>query len=97
MIVSIKETYTDFYHFLKNKIDEHAPIRKRRYKINTLFPISVRQIPIIGVIGLLFMVEKLGITNTGVHKLDKLTQEFPLWKFVLCEVIINPFLEESIF
>lgn len=98
MIVSIKETYTDFYHFVKNPIDEPAPIQTARHKINRLFSILAIEIPIIAVIGAtIYGIEKLGIIDTGVHKLDTLFQELPLWKFVLWGVIINPFLEELIF
>lgn len=98
MTGSIKETYKDFYLFLKHPIDQTAPIQTVRHKIATLFSVLAMEIPIIATIAAsIYGFEKLGLIDTGTHKLDTLFQELPLWKFVLWGVIINPFLEELIF
>lgn len=98
MTTSIKETYKDFYLFLKYPIDQIAPVQTARHKIGTLFSVLAMEIPIVSIIAAtIYGIEKLGLINTGTHKLDTLFQELALWKFVLWGVIINPFLEELIF
>ena len=98
MTITIKETYKDFYAFLKNPTDETFPIQTARHKIVTLFSVLAIEIPIVSIIATtIFGIEKLGLIDTGAHKLNTLFQNFPIWKFVLWGVIINPFLEELIF
>lgn len=92
MTGTIKETYKDFYLFLKHSIDQIAPIQTTRDKIGTLFSVLAIEIPIVSIIAAtIYSIEKLGLIDTSTHKLDTLLQELLLWKFVLWGVTINPF------
>ncbi|MBK1439842.1 CPBP family intramembrane metalloprotease [Parapedobacter sp. ISTM3] len=98
MISSIKETYREVYSFLKHPTDKPAEIQTVSQKIKRLFSVLAIEIPIIATLGfIIYGIEKLGLIHTGVHKLDTLFHQLPLWKFVLWGVIINPFFEELIF
>lgn len=84
MTISIKETYKDFYLFIKYPIDRIAPIQTARHKVVTLFSILAIEIPIVSIIAaVIYVIEKLGLINTGTHRLDTLFHELALWKFVL--------------
>lgn len=98
MTLLIKDTYIDFYRFLKNPINQLAEDQTFKNKVDKLFGVLVLEIPIIAIIGaIIYGIEKAGLIDIGSHKIDELFQHIPIWKFILLGVIINPFFEELLF
>jgi len=94
----IKDTYIDFYRFLKNPVNQPAEDQTFKNKIDKLFGVLALEIPVIAVIGAtIYGIEKAGLIDTESHKIDELFRQIPIWKFVLFGVIINPFFEELLF
>ena len=60
----IKDTYIDFYRFLKNPINQPAEDQTFKNKVDKLFGVLVLEIPIIAIIGaIIYGIEKVGFIN----------------------------------
>lgn len=97
-MTSIKNTYLDFYRFLRNPTNKQAEDQTFKNRFNKLLAILILEIPIIAIIGSsIYAIEKAGLINTGNHKINISFQQLPIWRFVLFSVVLQPFFEELLF
>lgn len=97
MIHSINNTFQDLIDFLKNPEEKQSTISDNKFKIQSLFSILfidlLLMIPTIGVISLM---EFLGLFDSETHALEELLREHPLL-ILITGISVKPFIEEMIF
>lgn len=90
MTASIRETYIDFYRFLRNPVNQPAEDQSFKQKVTKLFGALAIEIPVIVLIGIIdHGIENSGFIDTADHKTEVRFQQLPIWKFVLFSIIIT--------
>ncbi len=98
MINSVKNTWIDFRHFLRNPKDQKDPVQKLRFKGERLLSILAIDVVIMCILmAILYSIEQAGFFDSGSNKIYKQLQILPLWSIILFGAFIIPFIEELIF
>lgn len=97
-MISFKNTYLDFYGFLRNPVDQPAKDQTIKQKFSSLIFILAMEVPIMGIIVMsIYGINSIGLIDIEAHKVGIMFQQLPLWQFIFFGVVINPFMEELIF
>lgn len=98
MIVSIKNTWADFWEFIKNPKDEADSNQSTKLKLTRLFSVLGIELLIMLVLTTIISVlEHAGIIDMSNHKVEDMMQSFPAWAVLVLGALIIPFLEEVVF
>jgi membrane protease YdiL (CAAX protease family) len=98
MIITIKNTWADFWDFIKDPKDEPYPIQPLKVKSKRLLSILAIEFPLMIIMTvILSSMEDLGFFDMSSHKADKLLQNIAAWQILLFGAFIIPIIEEIFF
>ncbi|WP_018476664.1 CPBP family glutamic-type intramembrane protease [Pontibacter roseus] len=94
----LKQTGTDIWAFLRNPKDQPAAEQSAAGKIRILLLVLlIDVIIVIGISGLVQLIEMAGWYSSENHAVVELLRKLPIWAFLLLGVLAIPLLEELVF